>query len=1015
MKEKTKYRVRILVVALAAALALGCFATALLSRFLGVPAAADEGGSFESSYMLDTQLAVPAMTITVNGQSYDAEVIVHYPSGLAYNSSSVTLSEAGRYRVEKRAQVGGRMYSEYETFNVYSPLYEVTGGMTSSAKYEPSYVAPSVNGINVQLESGAVFHYNRIIDLAELGSEKTFIETIIAPQTLNEQDVLTLWIVLTDAHDPDNEIRIKCSASRDGIGHGVTYIQAGATDQPTVGGEWNLDKVHENNIYGFPVSCSFYGAPQSGIAMENNGISLRFDVTTNQLLATQAAGGRYDIVDFDDPQYFDEVWGGFTTGEVFLSLYAADYQKTMFGIEIKSIAGQDLSGTILEDQTKPVITVDYGAYEEASLPVGLAGNPYPLFAASATDDYSDPTLDVNVYSDYAGRKISCYVEDGVFYPDRAGTYTIEYSAADAFGNTATETVEIEIAASVPALTLTVEEDGRVTSGYIGTEIEVSDASASGGVGETGVRIVAVAPDGSETVVEGGSFIPRSTGKYTILYTAYDFVSQQQTDEYTLEVGYGADPVFEGDVELPRYFLTGFEYTLPSFPALNYTENGVFEIASAIRVSVAGEETTLGSAGKITFSSSSAVSEVIVTYYAQTSTGTARKPYTVPLYNVRSDTFHMENYFALEGNMTRSVTEDYVAVTTASEGARTTFVNPLLAYDFSLTFSVSTARNNFSRVNIYLADSESGETLKFSYAANGRTSYFYINDGDIGYPVASSFATGSEFQFRFDNSLSRVLASSDTSYISVGSTLDGAAFSGFESGLVYLTVEFENVTGQSELQFININSQTLSSTPIDRVTPRVAIIGDYGGAVDYGSSVTLNPVAYADVLDPFPTISMAVYAPDGTAVTAQDGTLLEGIFPGEYVFTASQYGTYRIEYSVSDSSGRSRTLSYDILVDDTVAPEITVDGTIPSECAQGDTVVIPSVTATDNHSAAEVLTVYIDVILPTGRIMHLPQGSNSFAASEAGTYTVRITVYDEAGNMAAAEYSVTAREVTNNEG
>ena len=366
-------------------------------------------------------------------------------------------------------------------------------------------------------------------------------------------------------------------------------------------------------------------------------------------------------------------------------------------------------------------------------------------------------------------------------------------------------------------------------------------------------------------------------------------------------------------------------------------------------------------------------------------------------------------------MTRSVTEDYVAVTTASEGARTTFVNPLLAYDFSLTFSVSTARNNFSRVNIYLTDSESGETLKFSYAANGRTSYFYINDGDIGYPVASSFATGNEFQLRFDNSLSRVLASSDTSYISVDRTSDGAAFSGFESGLVYLTVEFENVTGQSELQFININSQTLSSSPIDRVTPRVAIIGDYGGAVDFGSSITLNPVAYADVLDPFPTISMAVYAPDGTAVTAQDGTLLEGIFPGEYVFTASQYGTYRVEYSVSDSSGRSRTLSYDILVDDTVAPEITVNGTIPSECAQGDTIVIPSVTATDNHSAAEVLTVYIDVILPTGRIMHLPQGSNSFAASEAGTYTVRITVYDEAGNMAAAEYSVTAREVTNNEG
>ena len=49
MKEKTKYRVRILVVALAAALALGCFATALLSRFLGVPAAADEAAPLKAA------------------------------------------------------------------------------------------------------------------------------------------------------------------------------------------------------------------------------------------------------------------------------------------------------------------------------------------------------------------------------------------------------------------------------------------------------------------------------------------------------------------------------------------------------------------------------------------------------------------------------------------------------------------------------------------------------------------------------------------------------------------------------------------------------------------------------------------------------------------------------------------------------------------------------------------------------------------------------------------------------
>lgn len=170
----------------------------------------------------------------------------------------------GRYTVENRATVGGRLYREYLYFTVYKDLYETTGGMNATAVYQPSPLVPDVDGIYLRLDSGSVFRYNRVIDLKELGRDTPIITTFYSPEKVGEMDGLTLWFTLTDVYDENNYVTVRCNATRDGIGHGVTYLQAGAAGQPTTGVEWNLGKVHRNNIYGFAISASFYGVPKSG-------------------------------------------------------------------------------------------------------------------------------------------------------------------------------------------------------------------------------------------------------------------------------------------------------------------------------------------------------------------------------------------------------------------------------------------------------------------------------------------------------------------------------------------------------------------------------------------------------------------------------------------------------------------------------------------------------------------------------------------------------------------------------
>lgn len=963
-----------------------------------------DGKEFE----IGTTLAVPGGVIAVDGKDYPAESIVYFPDGYATARTEITLEQVGQYTVEYRAEVNSRFHSRYEEFYVYDKMFSLSG-LGSYAAYEPSEYAPDTPGIKCELSNGSKFTYNKIINLNELNG-KPFFSAFFTPQIIGEMDALTFYVQLTDARDPSNYVLVKANASREGLWHGVAYLQAGAANQTPTGVEWNMDKVHSNNQFGFPADVSFQGVSSVGQPIEGNRLELYFDTETNQVLSAANRYGDSIIIDLDDPQYFSELFEGFTNGEVLLSLWAEDMQTSLFGIEIVEIAGFDLAEDKLTDKDPPVISVDMEGYD--AVPNAITGNPYVVFAATAYDSYS-AEVDVNarVYYNFgsATSKTEVDLQNGCFIPKRAGVYTIEYTAADSWGNTGYATVEVEaVEKAQEEIFLNLETEGRVLEGTVGKELPVSKAVFGGGIGTE--ELTVTAEKGNEVFpITDYAFIPMGEGEYTIRYEVRDRANQTAEKTYSVNITAGKDPVFLDTPKLPRYFVAETLYELPELFAYDFTSGEKQPVKTTITIKDDGGERILTDSRKTYFNVSGARSVVTITYKAVTAGGSDSVSYTVPVINNKDEVgdIALENFFDTN-NIDQVEAEKDRIVFSMDKNSDFTFINPLLADEFSYNFSVDTANRNLEAIHLYLQDSETGTEIKLSIFKEGTGSYFTVNDGAVHYGIENSFTDSakSSFELKYD-ALNQRISLENTKYVSVKTDYAGNPFTGFESGKIYLRTEVVT-SGKAAVSVEFINDQPINSVAIDRVAPKIFIEGSYGGSAKLGETVSLNRAYAVDVIDPAPSLTFSVRDPDGNFLISTDGVRLENVVPtGNERVVLDKYGMYTVEYSAKDAGGRNRSFSYVIWVDDAEAPVITLQEKMVETCEVGDAVVIPKVTVSDNITSAENIVVSVSVQLPTGRVITIPKESNSFRADYEGEYVVRIVAYDEMGNQSAVVMKVTA--------
>ncbi|UKI14157.1 MAG: hypothetical protein L6V85_08630 [Clostridiales bacterium] len=139
--------------------------------------------------------------------------------------------------------------------------------------------------------------------------------------------------------------------------------------------------------------------------------------------------------------------------------------------------------------------------------------------------------------------------------------------------------------------------------------------------------------------------------------------------------------------------------------------------------------------------------------------------------------------------------------------------------------------------------------------------------------------------------------------------------------------------------------------------------------------------------------MSVYDSAGTAI-------VNNMLPTEYDLTITKYGTYSLVYTVSDSKYNTEKVRYTFVVQDNVAPTISLNGSYSDSYKQKDGVTVIGATATDNNNDVVGLVIWLEY--SDLKTVVVSQGQHLSLA--AGKYTFVYYAMDGDGNATIQKYN-----------
>lgn len=661
------------------------------------------------------------------------------------------------------------------------------------------------------------------------------------------------------------------------------------------------------------------------------------------------------------------------------------------------------SGSTVEPTSKqnfafaPEIFVDFGEYSKENIPNAVKGTTYKLFSATAEDVYGD-TLPVTtrVYLNYLeSTKSLATVTDGCVTPVHYGIYTVEYSATDVFGNVGTYTYDFTCE-EIETLSLVLGTHETTT--LAGVEIEIPQANVSNAFGNEKLTITATHKGGKVVydLTDKTSFVPMYAGEYDVEYACSDYNLTVKRN-YTLSVEKNDNPVFFGEADLPKYFIVGREYTLPSVEAYQFVTGDPVPVTPLISVKKGTEK-----AQSLNGNSFKADEEGALTFTYDIICGNNKqtKTYTAKAVSVgeAGPTFDIAKYFyTTDALVTANV--KFTTIVAETDGASVEFINSLSAKAFSIKLSTDEFTTNFEAVNIYLKDRvDESIALKLTYANPGKSnSSFAVNDG---VSQRTSNAESSIQLISYDNATRQVNFNSSVTINCPRS------FKGFPSGMVNLSLEFVGVTGRSELSVYTINNQVISQDQGDFFAPEMWFTATDRSTFGLGEVIDIAKVECADVLDFDSKLYISVIAPSRGYAVSEKGVTLQNYTGSteDCKFTATEYGSYLIRFVAEDSSGNTKMYAYSIIVKELVPPQVKLETKMPKTVKANEAFTVSNVIISDDVSAPENCTVSVNLLGPLGDATFLTAGQ-TYKLTMKGTYYVCYVVKDEAGNMTMLKHKI----------
>ncbi len=985
------------------------------------------------SQLFNSSLSLPNFTMTIDGKTEDASSILISPSGLSYEEKTITLDETGTWTIRFTAVIDDKIYQEESSFLVYRKTYQFTEKEGSITIGTPSMYPDSAEGLIVDIPRGSKFVYNDVIDLRDLSNTEGFIKLAPLPSTKGTADYGKIYITLTDAYDPS--IYVSYQVKDPNVEYPGNYVGLGCITASFSGEEkWCGNITYPQtagytSAFGTYVYMSFDGVPKVGANPKLTWLAYdevdNIAHTPNKIYAgtvphpyykTMIAdlGREYDLQYHEKKEVFDTKFNGFTTGEVYLSMWIDGLSGGSGKVFIENIAGADFTKQDSFDVNSPILTIETETDQNGLLPFAKVGVPFNIFSAKVMDNelYNIQYSTSVYYMDGATRLYSVAINDGSFTPDVSGFYQIVYKAVDGYGNITEQTCLIEARGAVRIPTGNMVGE-YVTDCFYGKSFDVAEFEP---VVYSGKPRVNVQIRNNGVVVEENveTFRPTKPGKYRVAYQITDYIGQTYEIGYDVNVTYSIDPLLDIVPTIPSGFIVGQTHSFKAPQAYDYyTRQGECDIIDAkITVDEGNGAVTLSSNS---YTPSAGVDSVDVKFIYQTVNGKTVIAYDdVPVVEVKSLSTDFVKYFVTSDGVTIEQISDSM-VAWFNSNATMSFIKEIPieeTFTFNIYQDTYKVYNNASKINYKFIDTAIPDNvLLLSFIKDGDAIKMSINDG-ISYSVQGSFSDPKEqisFLFNCVNDLIEI----NGQKIKIKSFLSGNDFTGFTQNKAYLEISVEGVEqGKTAfgLKMLSIAGQSLVA--IRDLQSPILFVEENQKLFHEINSTTKTAIAYAtDVLSSTKTL-YTVFDPEGEVVTSVDGILLQNI-PSDvvYEFMFTKYGNYRTVYTAKDGNNREsiREVFYQVI--DTIAPELSVKK-LSISCKVDELVELPTATFSDNLSSIDNLSVAMYYLDPEFRIYQVEDVyvfdgtiSATFTFNIAGEWKISYYVVDEASNIAKVDVTV----------
>lgn len=1003
-----------------------------------------DGSALQAWYTYGSSFNAPSVTIDgVNA----TKAVVRMPNGKAYENQTVILNEEGTYTVIWYATVSGKTVSVEKTFKVTKEIFTTDEGSSWEYVEQIACTASETqkSGLKVSLAPESKFYFNRAIDLTQ-NKELPLFEIypynqsgLLEGYNGDKIEARTIYFTLTDCYDPSIYVTIKLEWREDQSNR-IPDFSIGAVGQKSSGCIQRNETYtikHNKEVYIDGTRYEFRYAPKIGTTLDSTnadeyGYQLFYDYGEQQFTKNSWSQNNQMLVqrlvtDLDNTDVYDtNPFEGFTTGEVYLSVYADNFEADICNIEFASIKGLSGDGfkTLIEskkeetDVKDPVLILDENLQRDN---IKIALNETVKIPDATAFDLNlalGTKAEKAVYYAYNPNKtdnIRMGLKNGEFTPKKVGTYSIVYSATDKYGNVGTAVVPLECVQSPndKAVNFNLPENLTAEAG----ELFMLPAYTMDGLytdTEKVEKLVAF-NGGERKEIIGNTMLLDGVGSYELTYR---YATPFKTYEKSCVVTAAASDIIKiEEPVLPEYILANARYTLDTVYAKEYKTATPTKYATAVAVSVNG----------------GAYQAIDYNDFTIAEAGTARFKYTRGETEIYSDPVKVidvgfggdlqkDKYFRVNETEVSCVAEKGGLNFTSLLGygsSTLVYAQPVSLSYFSIEFTVladilaveddpTTEKDEtvlpvdygtLTGVKITLTDYyDRTKKVDINYTRTGNVAWISIDEGN-SLSLKRSFA-GERTRIFYDEEKGGFVENSKTY----------AWKNGFSSDKVLLSVTMQGISDNACLNIRKLNEQSLNNRHNDDGEPTIYVSGLSNGIYELNRILDLGVAQVGDIFSPYlkGKLSLSAKAPNKEWVTSLDGIVLNGECEvnRSYQIQLSSYGTYSIMYRYQDQWGNTATLGFSIIVDDRVSPTISLkevkDGDV-IDAKVGERITLAEYTYSDDQSSKEAIRTYVTVFAPTLKTAKITNGT--FLAEEKGVYTVVYSCYDANGNYVTAMYTV----------